>query len=85
MIEQGKAIFPLLVENARLPETAELPQQLRALLRFQATAIDNASWGATISLLIREIETVIRHSENACGGTTKSPDESCSDKEPNAG
>ena len=67
LIEQGKAIVPLLVENARLPETAELPPQLRALLRFQAAAIDNASWGATIGLLIREIEAVIRHSENSRG------------------
>jgi len=67
MIRQGKAIFPLLVEGARLPEAAELPEELHALLRFQATTIDNAGWGATMQLLIREIEAVIRHQRNAGG------------------
>jgi hypothetical protein len=46
MIRQGKAIFPLLVEGARLPEAAELPKELHALLRFQATTIDNARLGS---------------------------------------
>jgi predicted Rossmann-fold nucleotide-binding protein len=67
MIRQGKAIFPLLVEGARLPEAAELPEELHALLRFQATTIDNAHWGATMQLLIREIEAVIRHQRKAGG------------------
>lgn len=67
MIERRKAIFPLLVEGARLPEAAELPGELGALLRFQATTLDNPGWGATMSLLIREIEAVVRHHENAGG------------------
>ena len=67
LIEQRKAIFPVLVEGARLPEESELPAELRTLLRFQATAIDNGGWEATMSLLIRAIESVIRHAENAGG------------------
>lgn len=67
LIEQRKAIFPVLVEGARLPEESELPADLRTLLRFQATAIDNGGWEATMSLLIRAIESVIRHAENAGG------------------
>ena len=67
LIRQGKAIFPLLVEGARLPEAAELPQELRALLRFQATTIDNPGWGTTMQLLIREIEAVVRQQQNAGG------------------
>ncbi|HRF74080.1 MAG TPA: toll/interleukin-1 receptor domain-containing protein [Accumulibacter sp.] len=64
LIEQRRAIFPVLVEGARLPDEAELPEPLRALLRFQATTIDNGGWGATMNLLVREIETVIRHHDD---------------------
>ncbi|RDE50004.1 MAG: hypothetical protein DVS81_13680 [Candidatus Accumulibacter meliphilus] len=76
MIRQRKAIFPLLVESARLSEAAELPKELRALLRFQATMIDNPGWRATMQLLIRENEAVIRQQRNAgdkrAGGTSGS-------------
>jgi hypothetical protein len=63
LLEAEKAVFPLLVEGARLPEPAELPEPLRPLLRFQATAIDNAGWGETVQRLVREIETVIRQAD----------------------
>ncbi|WP_300318980.1 TIR domain-containing protein [Accumulibacter sp.] len=65
LIEQRKAIFPLLVEGAGLPDESQLPEALRTLLRFQATTIDNGSWGPTMSLLIREIEAVIGHHQEA--------------------
>ena len=67
LLQRRSAIFPLLVEGARLPDASELPDTLTPLLRFQATAIDNGGWGTTMSLLIREIESVIRDHEPARG------------------
>jgi hypothetical protein len=67
LLQRRNAIFPLLVEGARLPDASELPDTLTPLLRFQATAIDNGGWGTTMSLLIREIESVIRDHEPARG------------------
>jgi len=63
LVRRRKAIFPVLVEGARLPEASELPDPLASLLRFQATAIDNGSWGVTMSLLIREMEAVIQSAD----------------------
>jgi len=63
LIMEKKAVFPVLVEGATLPEASELPQDLRSLLRFQATAIDNAGWQVTMKRLVREVEQVIRNSE----------------------
>lgn len=60
LIERRKAIFPILVEGARMPETAELPADLKILTRFQATAIDNAGWDETLLRLSREMERVMR-------------------------
>jgi hypothetical protein len=63
LLERRKAVFPLLVEGARLPEAAELPPSLAPLLRYQAITIGNGDWGATLALLIREIESVIQRAE----------------------
>lgn len=60
LLRLKKAIFPVLVEGARLPEALDLPDPLVPLLRFQATAIDNGSWEVTMNILIREMETVIQ-------------------------
>ena len=59
LLRLKKAIFPVLVEGARLPESPDLPDPLVPLLRFQATAIDNGSWEVRMNLLIREMEAVI--------------------------
>jgi hypothetical protein len=63
LITEKKAVFPILVEGATLPEASELPEDLRSLLRFQATPIDNAGWQVTMKRLVREVEQVIRNSE----------------------
>ena len=60
LLRLKKAIFPVLVEGARLPEALDLPDPLVPLLRFQATAIDNGSWAVTMNLLIREMQAVIQ-------------------------
>ncbi len=60
LLGQRKAVFPLLVEGAPLPDAQALPDELAALLRFQATSLDNAGWQAGLARLIREIEAVLR-------------------------
>lgn len=69
LLATRKAIFPLLVEGARFPEAAELPENLRALLRFQAMTIGNGDWEATLSQLIREIERAVQHEARAAAGS----------------
>ncbi len=63
LIDGGKAVFPVLVEGASLPDATALPEALRPLLRLQASTIDNPGWGATMTRLIRELERVIRDAE----------------------
>ena len=63
LIKEEKAVFPLLVEGATLPEASDLPEDMRSLLRLQATSIDNAGWEVTMARLIREVEQVIREAE----------------------
>jgi hypothetical protein len=65
LMAAGKAVFPVLVESALLPEAADLPQNLQAMLRLQATSIDNAGWDGTVARLAREIEGVIQRAEPA--------------------
>lgn len=59
LIAQRKAIFPVLVEGAPLPEAQHLPDELGALLRFQAVSMGNGDWDSTVALLVREIESAI--------------------------
>ena len=54
------AVFPVLVEGARLPEAAELPEALRGLLRYQAISLGQGDWDSTLRLLVREVEAVLR-------------------------
>lgn len=63
LLRLRKAIFPVLVEGARLPEALDLPDALVSLLRFQGTTIDNGSWGVTMNLLAREMEAVIQSAD----------------------
>lgn len=60
LLQGGQAVFPLLVEGARLPDPDELPPDIAPLLRRQAIAIGNADWAATMALLVREIEAVLQ-------------------------
>lgn len=67
LLNLKKAIFPLLVEGARLPEADALPEDLRQLLRFQAMSISNGDWEATMAQLIREIERTMQPQARASG------------------
>ena len=64
VLANRRAIFPAFVEGIRPLGEAELPEAQQALLRFQATNIDNGGWQATMSGLIRELEAVIRNAES---------------------
>ena len=59
LLAQHKAVFPVLVEGAALPDAAQLPDTLDPLLRFQAIALGNGDWDNTVALLVREIEAVL--------------------------
>ncbi|HEX6361893.1 MAG TPA: toll/interleukin-1 receptor domain-containing protein [Albitalea sp.] len=63
----GKAVFPVLVDGARLPEADRLPESLRPLLAYQVTALDNAGWTTTLARLAREIETLLAQPAAARG------------------
>ena len=66
LMEAGKAVFPVLVESARLPEAAELPQNLQSLLRIQASSIDNAGWHTTVARLARACSCHSMRSSRCC-------------------
>lgn len=59
LLRNGKAVFPVLVEGALLPDEQTLPASLLPLLRFQAVSFDNAGWEAMMQRIIREIELVV--------------------------
>ncbi|MGE0812710.1 MAG: toll/interleukin-1 receptor domain-containing protein [Vicinamibacterales bacterium] len=61
LIAGRKVLFPVVVEGARLPDAADLPESLAALPRFQAVTPANGDWDVTIGLLVREIEAVLHH------------------------
>lgn len=80
LLAGGKAVFPLLVEGARLPEAAELPPALAPLLRLQALSFGNGDWEATLELLVREIDTALRAVPRAVA-----PDQASSDSSTTGG
>jgi predicted Rossmann-fold nucleotide-binding protein len=68
LLAKRKAIFPVLVESAPLPQAEQLPDDLGALLRFQAISIGNGDWDSTVALLIRVIESHIEHPGRPAAG-----------------
>lgn len=63
LLAQHKAVFPVLVEGAALPDAGQLPDTLDPLLRFQAVSVGNGDWDSTVALLVREIEAVLERTE----------------------
>ena len=56
LLRSQKAIFPVVVEEGRLPERDQLPPDLRPLADHQARLLDNAGWDVGIAELIRVME-----------------------------
>lgn len=60
LLKAGKAIAPVLVEGASLPDRSALPDELAPLLKFQAPVLNNANWDVVIAQLIQQLERAIR-------------------------
>lgn len=73
LLRERRAVFPVLVEGARLPEPERLPAELQPLLRFQALSIGNGDWDATRAQLVREIEAVLERPRPAAAGRESAP------------
>lgn len=59
LLNSGKAIAPILVEGASLPENSELPAELAPLTRFQAPVLNNANWDIVVGELIAQLERIV--------------------------
>lgn len=55
-LAHGKRIVPVLVEDARLPGVAELPDDIAPLVRRQAFGLRDASWRQDVHELARGLE-----------------------------
>jgi hypothetical protein len=55
----GQPVVPVLVGGARLPERAELPEELTPLLRRQAVAVRDETWHEDVDGLVRRLQAEI--------------------------
>ncbi|MGX7827801.1 TIR domain-containing protein [Actinokineospora sp. 24-640] len=55
-LEQGKPVLPVLLADARLPESGELPPELAELAKCQAHAVRFGQWEHDIGTLLAVIE-----------------------------
>lgn len=70
LLKGGKRILPVLIDDARLPAEGGLPDELKALLRFQAPSINNANWQEVSAAMVAKIEDALRppRAQIAVGG-----------------
>jgi len=60
LLRLGKAVAPILVDGASLPDESQLPETLRSLLAFQAPMpLSNANWAAVVRQLLLQIEKAL--------------------------
>lgn len=59
LLKGGKAIAPVLVEGASLPESPALPAELAPIIRYQAFVLNNANWDAVVGQLINQLERTV--------------------------
>ncbi len=57
-LERDVPVIPVLVDDTRLPDAAELPERLRPLLRRQAAPLRFASFSADLAHLVAAIDHV---------------------------
>lgn len=60
LLKTGKAIAPVLVDGASLPDRSDLTDELAPLLKFQALVLNNANWDKVVAQLIEQLERAIR-------------------------
>lgn len=56
LLRSRKVVVPVLVEEARIPEIDQLPEDLKPLCNYQARLLDNAGWDTGVEELIRAME-----------------------------
>lgn len=54
-LDKGLPIFPVLVEDAQMPHTDELPDALKPLVRFNAISISDHRWSFDVTRLAKVI------------------------------
>ena len=52
----GRTVIPVLVRDAPMPDSHELPDELRALASRQAASIDDAMWSYDVQRLVSRVE-----------------------------
>ena len=59
-LKRDVRVVPVLVDGARLPAAAELPEVLQPLLRRNAVELRDARWDADIDQLIASLERIVK-------------------------
>ena len=67
-LSRGVRVIPVLVEDARMPRAAELPEELRALTRRQYHELSDSRWEYDVGKLIETIEGPDRDTGVSTGG-----------------
>jgi len=62
-----------LVEGARLPDPASLPEELRALCQRNACELSDLRWAFDVRELIKDLEQVVELHSNRCTHRITSP------------
>src|SRR6185436_13758920 len=62
-LKRDVRVVPVLVDGARLPAAAELPDVLQPLLRRNAVELRDARWDADIDQLIASLERIVKPPE----------------------
>ena len=75
-LAQGKVVVPLLVEQARLPAAADLPEDLRGLVLQQALELPDARWDYELGRLVDQLRDALGlpAGVRVFGGPWSSPD-----------
>jgi hypothetical protein len=58
-LESGRPVVPVLVGESRMPETDELPDELRPLLTRQAFTVRDVAWNDDVDGLVRRLRTEV--------------------------
>jgi hypothetical protein len=64
-LKRSVRVVPVLVDDARLPAAADLPDDLQPLLRRNAIELRDARWDADITQLIASLERIVQRSQDA--------------------
>ena len=59
LLDAGKRILPVLIDDAELPKPDALPPELHGLLRYRAPRLNNTNWADVMDTMIGAIETSI--------------------------